>query len=90
MQTTALLRSFRPEVDIRTVIPAMVQVTATTSTCASVFIVDTTKVKFDKTCPRAPAETRTGDYKLWDRIRYETKLQGPDKTEEELCGISEI
>ena len=79
----------------------MAQVTATTSICANVFIVDTTKVERDQTCPRAPVErgqtcprapveTQTGDYKLWDGMLYETKLQGPDKTEEELFEISEI
>jgi hypothetical protein len=31
-----------------------------------------------------------GDYKLWDGMRYGTKLQEPDKTEEELFEISEI
>jgi len=67
----------------------MAPATATTSTCAKVFIVDTTKVDFDKTCSRPAAETWTSGYKLWDRIRYETKLQGPKKSEEELCGISE-
>jgi len=68
----------------------MAQVTDATSTCANVFVVDTTKVELDKTCPRPPAETRTGDHKLWDGIRYERKLQGPDKPEEELCRLSEI